>query len=162
MIEITKNLFIGNQFDYEIKVKHQKDWLIIQACKEPYHRKALGYSERGAPKGHPEYLIAVRGNRLILNLIDCNDYKYMPVEIIDKAINFIEKNINDKKILVHCDRGESRSPSIGLIYMIKKRLLNISSFDNAVNDFKKIYPLYNPAKGFIDFIKVNWDSYLNF
>ncbi len=162
MIEITKNLFIGNQFDYEKKIKHQKDWLIIQACKEPYHRKALGYFGRGAPKDHPEYLIAVRKNRLILNLIDSNDYKYIPVEIINKAINFIEKNINNKKILVHCNQGDSRAPSIGLIYMIKMRLLNISSLDNIINDFKKIYPFYDPTIGFSDFIKFNWNSYLNF
>ena len=38
-----------------------------------YHRQALGYRSRGAPKDHPEYLVARRGNRLILNIVDAND-----------------------------------------------------------------------------------------
>ncbi len=161
MIEITKNLFIGNQLDYETKVKYENDWAVVHACKEPYHRQILGYTGRGAPKGHPEYLIAVRGNRLILNMVDTDDYRYIPIEIIDKAINFIETNIKYKKVLVHCNQGESRAPSIGFIYMAKNRLLNISSLENAINDFKMIYPFYNPAKGLIDFIKINWNYYLN-
>lgn len=70
MKEITKNLFIGSQEDYEQDVKFQPDWFVIHACKEPYHRQALGYTGRAAANTHPEYLIAERENRLILNLVD--------------------------------------------------------------------------------------------
>ena len=52
MKEIYPNLHIGSQDDYENIVKQQDGWFIIHACKEPYHRQALGYSGQGAPKTH--------------------------------------------------------------------------------------------------------------
>ncbi|MBS1492232.1 MAG: hypothetical protein JST55_01900 [Bacteroidetes bacterium] len=58
MIEVIENLFIGSQIDYENKVKFQLNWYVIQACKEAYHREALGYSGRAVSNTHPEYLIA--------------------------------------------------------------------------------------------------------
>jgi len=63
MTEIHKNLYIGNETDYEYKVRNQDDWNVNHAYKEPYHRQALGYSGRGAPKGHSEYVMAKRENR---------------------------------------------------------------------------------------------------
>jgi len=70
MIEVYLNLFVGDQSDYEINVATQEGWAVVHACKEPYHRQALGYRVRGAPKDHPEYLVARRGNRLILNIVE--------------------------------------------------------------------------------------------
>ena len=49
MIEVTRNLFVGNEEDYN-RIQHESDWAIVHACKEPYHRIAVGYSGRGAPK----------------------------------------------------------------------------------------------------------------
>jgi hypothetical protein len=57
MIEVYSKLFVGDELDYERKVSHQTGWATVHACKEPYHREALGYSSRGAPKDHPEYLV---------------------------------------------------------------------------------------------------------
>ena len=50
MIEIMHNLFIGSQSDYENIVKYESGWYVIHACKEPYHRQALGYSGRAVSK----------------------------------------------------------------------------------------------------------------
>lgn len=63
MTEILKNLFVGNETDYEYSVRNQKGWSVIHACKESYHRQAPGDSGRVAPKAHPEYLMAKRENR---------------------------------------------------------------------------------------------------
>ena len=73
MIEIFPNLFIGTEQDYEFNVKGKPDWVVVHACKEPYHRRELRYTTLGAPKGHPEYLIARRERRLILNLVDATN-----------------------------------------------------------------------------------------
>ena len=54
MKEIIHNLYIGSQDDYEQVVKYEVGWRIIHACKEPYHRNALGYKGQGAPKESPE------------------------------------------------------------------------------------------------------------
>lgn len=116
MKEIYPNLHIGSQDDYENIVKHQDGWFVIHACKDPYHRQALGYTGRSAPKEHPEYLIAYRGNRLILNLVDAPDPAYIPKEIIDEAIKAIGINIVNHKVFVHCNQGQSRSAVIGLLF----------------------------------------------
>lgn len=162
MIEVCSNLFIGDQSAYENHVRGLNDWVIVHACKEPYHRKLLGYRGRGAPKSHPEYLIARRDHRLFLNLIDPDNPAYIPKEIIDAALDFIDDGLLDgKKVLVHCNQGESRSPGIGLLYLaIHTDLINKESYNEAELDYRKIYPKYNPSGGIKGFLEENWDKYV--
>ena len=161
MIEIFPNLFIGNEADYERKVRHESGWCIVHACKEPYHRQTLGYQTKGAPTNHPEYLIARRGNRLILNLVDAPSPEYVPKDIIDAALEFIELSLqSDNKVLVHCNEGGSRSPGIGLLYLVKyTNHLPKNNFIEAENVFRSIYPAYNPKNGIRGFIMKNWGDY---
>ena len=160
MIKIYDRLFIGNQTDYEFKVRGRSGWSIIHACKEPYHRQELGYKGRSAPKNHPEYLIAKRNNRLILNLIDTDDPKYIPKIIIDEALNFIRRQLEKGRfVLVHCNQGESRSASIGLLYLAINELIPNGSLKEAEVAYKRIYPLYNPSPGIRGFIKKKWMNY---
>ena len=161
MIEICKNLFIGNEQDYEFKVKNQQKWQVVHACKEPYHRKLLGYSGRGAPKSNPEYLIARRENKLFLNIVDADSPDYIPKEIIDAALEFIHKSLSDDiPCLVHCNQGESRSPSIGLLYMAREGQLPVMDLKSAELEFRKIYPVYNPKSGIRGFIVKYWNTYV--
>ncbi|MCK4310011.1 MAG: dual specificity protein phosphatase family protein [Methanomicrobia archaeon] len=160
MIEILHNLYIGTQDDYEYTVKGKEGWFVVHACKEPYHREALGYTGREAPKGHPEYLIAKRGNRLILNLIDPDDPQYVPKEIIDAALDFIEEGLmTGKKVLVHCNLGGSRSPGIGLLYMAIKGFIPNETSEKAEKEFQSIYPNYFPSRGIRMFLLKNWRVY---
>ncbi len=161
MIEICKNLYIGNQRDYEVNINNNLDWCVIHACKEPYHRDLLGYTSRGAPKDHPEYLVAKRNNRMFLNIVDANSSDYIPKEIIDAALLFIDESISSEKAcLVHCNLGESRSPSIGLLYMVSKGQLPTDNLESAEEKFRKIYPLYYPKPGIRDFIIKHWNIYV--
>jgi hypothetical protein len=159
MKEITDNLFIGSQEDYELNVKFQPDWFVIHACKEPYHRQALGYTGRAVANTHPEYLIAERGNRLILNLVDVEDPKYIVKEIIDKAILTIDEKIKAKKTLVHCNQGMSRSATIGLLYLHYSGIISTDNFKKAEIKYLKLYPNYNPANGMRTFAELNWNNY---
>ena len=161
MIEIYKQLYVGNQDDYEYSVKSEEGWAVVQACKEPYHRNALGYRGRAAPKTHPEYLIAKRDNRLILNMVDANDPGYIPELIVDTAIQFISEKLGEGcKVLLHCNQGMSRSPSIGLLYLVGHTdLLPKSSLKDAEQAFRKVYPLYNPALGMHGYMQMNWSKY---
>lgn len=160
MIEISKNLFIGNQDDYEFNVKGNDGWSVVHACKEPYHRNLLGYAGRGAPKNHPEYLLAKRDDRLFLNIVDVDSPDYIAKEIIDTALQFIKNELNnDRKCLVHCNQGESRSPSIGFLYLASNNTLS-KDFVTAENEFRKIYPSYNPKNGIRGFIRNHWDEYV--
>jgi len=158
MKEIYPNLHIGTQDDYENIVKHQKGWFVIHACKEPYHRQALGYTGRSAPKEHPEYLIAYRDNHLILNLIDAPDPAYIPKEIIDEAIKAIDNYIESLNVFVHCNQGMSRSAIIGLLYLHHVKDI-AENFNEAENEYRELYPWYNPANGMRMFAMQNWNNY---
>lgn len=161
MIEIYPNLFIGTEQDYENGVNDQTGWMIVHACKEPYHRQLLGYTTRGAPKDHPEYLMAQRGNRLILNLVDTPNPAFIPKEIIDTALYFIHKGLSEGcKVLIHCNLGESRSPSIGLLYLRIHTDILPDEFALAEGKFREIYPPYNPSMGIRGFVVNNWNSYI--
>jgi len=164
MTEVSENLYVGDERDYEsnIRLKNQDEWSIVHACKEPYHRQALGYSGRAAPKSHPEYLIAKRDNRLILNLIDADTPKYIPKEIIDESLQFIDEQLADgQKVLVHCNQGRSRSPGIAMLYLAQKDEVSSDSFQQARNEFKEIYPRCNMAGGMRGFLEEHWGGYMN-
>jgi len=160
MKEVYKNVFVGDQNDYE-KNSWGEEWNIIQACKEPYHRGALGYKGRGAPKNHPEYLMAKRGNRLILNLIDPENMEYIPKEIIDESIRYIYESIKyGKKVFIHCNQGKSRSGGIAFLYLISKKIISGDSIEEIKEIFKfKYYPIYEPGNGMDNFVEKYWKKY---
>jgi hypothetical protein len=161
MIEIHPNLFVGNQSDYDNRIQYESDWAVVHACKEPYHRNALGYSGRSAPRSHPEYLIARRANRLILNLIDVENPAYFAKEIMDTALSFIEENMhNDKRVLIHCNQGMSRSAGIALLFLASKGLISRSNFLEAEQEFKNLYPPCNLSMGVRGYLINNWRSYM--
>lgn len=135
MIEVCPNLHVVSEQD-EQRIHGQAGWFFIHACKEPYHRQALGYTGRAAAKTHPEYLIARRNDRLILNIVDVDDPNYISPEIVDAALGAIKDNIQHTKVLLHCNQGQSRSPGIALLY-----------------------PPYAPARGMAEYIRLNWHRY---
>jgi hypothetical protein len=154
MIEVSKNLFIGSHEDYEAMKHDCADWFIVHAAKEPYHRQALGYSGRAAPRDHPEYLIARRDNRIILNLIDAADLAYVPRLIIQSALEAIAfAHAQDMPVLVHCNQGRSRAPSIAMMYLAPELE---ASFAAAQEQFRALYPDYAPAEGIRQFAERHW------
>lgn len=159
MIEVHPNLFVGDEID-EQRLCREPGWFFIHACKEPYHRRALGYTGRAAPKDHPEYLIARRDGHLILNLVDVDDVNYIAVEIVDAALEAIHRNLGSAKVLLHCNQGQSRSPSIALLYLTRHtdRFAGMALSD-ALKTFQTIYPPYSPARGMVDYVRLNWDRY---
>jgi hypothetical protein len=161
MIEIYRNIFVGDQNDFENGVALEKeDWAVVQACKEPYHRNALGYSGRAASKEHPEYLIALRENRLILNLVDVDNPDWISPKIINRAIEFIDESVESgKQVLVHCNQGVSRSAVIGQLYLAHLGKFSECSFEGAERQYSSIYPSYNPANGMREYARINWEKY---
>ncbi len=160
MKKIYNNLYIGNLMDYEGEVKNQTGWATVHACKEPYHRQLLGYTKKGAPKNHPDYFFADRGDRLYLNIVDAPNPNFIPAEIIDKAIDYISIKLKEnKKILVHCNQGMSRSAIIGLLFLASINFFMKMDFNEAEKEYLKLYPDYNPGVGVRKFAQQNWDKY---
>jgi hypothetical protein len=159
VIEVYANLFVGSQDD-EASIRGRDGWFFVHACKEPYHRQALGYTGRAASKDHPEYLFARREGRLILNLVDVDDVNFVSPLIIDAALSDIHQNLMAMKVMVHCNQGLSRSPSIALLYLAKfSDLFGEQDYDDALQNFQRLYPPFAPAKGMADYVRLNWLRY---
>lgn len=172
MREVFKNLYCGNDNDwFNLKKEHipgrqidqpTNGWAVLHACKESSHREFLGYTGRGAPKEHLEYLFAERGNRLALNMVDAQQSIFFDKGMIDKALDFIEQKLGEGlKVLVHCNQGESRSPSICLLYLIKNGIIKGDTLEDCEAEFMKVYPEYNPGAGIRGFVKEHWREYIN-
>ncbi len=78
--------------------------------------------------------------------------------IITAFYSFMDE-MEGQKILIHCNRGESRAPSLAILYLAKRRKeIPDESFDVARHSFKRFYPLYNPGRGFNKYLQQYWDS----
>ena len=160
--QVTNFIFLGDSQSFD---NHgQKFRYVVQAAKEPYHRQALGYTSAGAPKDSPEYYGAIRKvgdqKRLILNLVDAKIAEYIPRICFDLAHQMIQEAEEDRSpVLVHCNKGESRSPAIVFTYLISKGVIASDSL-HAVTDFKNnYYPSFNPGAGIKDFLHLNFRHY---
>ena len=162
MIEEYSQLYVGNQADYDNIVAYQSDWAVVHACKEPYHRDALGYVGRAVSRQHPEYLVARRGDRLILNIADADNPMFFSKDgLIVPALDFItDKRAEGKSVLIHRNLGESRSPAIALLYMATRlQALPNESLSAAEGEFRKLYPAYNPKPGIRGHLQQFWPQY---
>jgi hypothetical protein len=156
MFEVYPNLFIG--IERECFFTQRDDWAVIHACKSPCHQRALGY--RGSlPKDHPNYLVYERGNHLFLNMIDPNEPLFMPPLFV-VSLDFIEQHISKRKVLIHCNEGLSRSPSLALLYLAKRAgVINEKSYGLAVRDFVKLFPSYRPGRGIALYLELHWKKF---
>ena len=147
MREVYKGLYVGDDDDY-LATKDKSDWAIVRAAKDGPggHRDTLGYHTQGAPKG-PDYLFTKKKNVLALNLIDVDDPSFIKDELIDEALKFIkDERAKDKKVLIACNAGVSRSPSIALLYLYTEGKLP-TPYSQAMRTFRKLYPKYDPSAG---------------
>ena len=150
-------LFVGDDADDEEAQK--KGYAILSACKDgPYgHRAALGYKERGAPKGE-NYYHATRGKRMVLNLLDVDNPDFIPEQVIFPALNWINKHLKaGDKVLVHCNAGRSRGPTIGMLFLRTIGELP-ASFRTSEKVFRALYPDYAPGIGMRTFSRTHWQQ----
>jgi hypothetical protein len=160
MKEIYTNLFIGSDDDCDTCMINP-EYSIIHACKT-CHQKAIGY-KGPLPSTHPNYLIYEKGKNLFLNMVD------MPNELLPKftnpifncAINFIKREIQNKKVLIHCNMGQSRSPSLGLAYLAVTGIISNNSYETTMKEFRELYPEYSPGTGIMLYMQRNWDYIMN-
>lgn len=81
-----------------------------------------------------------------------NSTEVVPEFIADLGLKKVEK------VLIHCNQGISRSPSIGLLYLAVKGIIKNENYNIAKEDFIKIYPKYEPS-GIKEFLEINWSNY---
>lgn len=149
MKEIYPNLYVGSSDDYH---KLKEKYFIVQAAQRPYFVNLK----------RPDYELWYElDNKLILNLVDANDPRYIPKNLIDFTLEWIDNKLKEKPVMIHCNLGISRSPSIGFLYLIKytTKFKELSLLD-AVSKFRELYPKYNPNIGLAQFIQHYYKEYL--
>jgi len=158
LFKVHEKLFVGNNSDCFFNEK--TGWAVIHACKHPCHQISVGY--RGnLSKNHPKYLINEKGSHLFLNMVDMNQTlsHEFTEPIITTTLDFIEKNIEEKNVLTHCNLGFSRSPALALLFLAKRKsILNNASYQKAKTEFTKIFPNYLPGMGIDSYLNLYWSE----
>jgi hypothetical protein len=116
LIEVSPRLFIGDQ---SACCTGTEEIAVVHACKDPCHRQAVGYTG-SLPPGHPQYLACEDFFDLYMNLID------PPTPLFQLGsfaffrefarVKFIDEGCS---LLIHCNQGNSRAPSLALLYLAK-------------------------------------------
>ena len=64
-----------------------------------------------------------------------------------------------RKLLIHCNQGESRAPSLAMLFLAKGVFsIPDTSYEVARLEFEKLYPRYNPGKGIETYFSKNWSQ----
>jgi hypothetical protein len=155
MQEVFDRIFVANEQGCQAG---DHEWAVVHACKSPCHQRAVGYSKL-LPNTHPNYLVLEKENDLFLNIIDPPAPLFMP-PLFTHFLLFANRHWNaNKSLLIHCNQGESRAPSLALLFLAKSRLaISNTSYSSAKNDFQILYPRYNPGKGIQIYFNKNWDN----
>lgn len=161
MISVYPNLYVGADEDFEHVVKDMKGWAVVHADREPYHRILLEYDTEHPPKNHPEFFVALRNNRLFLNLNDPEDADNLPKVILDTALNFIHLSLLEgRRVLVHSSNGVNAAPVLALLYIASysERFDGLMLAD-AESVYRKIYTAYKPNPTLRRFLRRYWQEY---
>lgn len=152
--QLHTNLFIGDL--NACFFNNKEGWVVVHACKSPCHQRALHY--RGnLSETHPNYLTYEKDNHLFLNMIDPPQPLFKP-SLFSHSLDFIEKHISNQQVLIHCNHGLSRSPSLALLYLSKRAgTVSGKDFTNARNEFTQIFPPFKPGIGISLYLQKNWN-----
>lgn len=155
-------IWVGSKEDLQEITRDNRKWAVVHACKTA-HKDKLGY-EKSLPASDPNYLVAEDRDDIYLNLVDM-EREFMPVytdPIFQKAFNFIQAALmNGQNVLIYCDQGHSRSPSIAMAYLAMNGYFFENSHEKTKAEFSRLYD-YRPGKGVDLYLKNNWERLKSF
>jgi protein-tyrosine phosphatase len=156
MRKIYDELFVGSAGDC---VEGTSELAVVHACKFPCHVAAVGSKQ--LPKNHEHYLAKEDEYNLWLNLID----PPVPLFRLDSFhifLNFMRKQRQKQvPVLIHCNQGHSRAPSLAMIFLAKVLLVIPDDSYSAAK--KAYYERYDPqfffsGLGIKTFLTTNWSK----
>lgn len=124
MNEIVPNLYLGNEIDAKDleKLKQNNIYYILNVTK------------------NIQFYCDHEINNFVCKRIAVDDMTNQNLkQHFDEAIKFIDEGIdNNKKVLVHCQAGISRSPTIVIAYLMYKYNLSMNDAYSKVKDIRPI------------------------
>ncbi|MCS3936971.1 putative protein tyrosine phosphatase [Salinibacter ruber] len=84
-------------------------------------------------------------------------------EMFEDFFSFAKRWLeNEDRLLIHCNQGRSRSPSLALLLLATHTdEVPTGSFVEARGVFKELYPKYQPSRGIQSYLQNNWDDLLD-
>lgn len=159
-------LYYGSSEDYEFVRTSKffaKDYATLLCAKNPYHKEIVGY-DGNLSRMHPNYLVVEKLEQHImaLNMIDAPEKQYFSDDMILSGIDFIGKELEHRDVLVVCNKGASRSPTMCLMYMmLHGDIPKDSSHSQIFGQFEAIAPTWRPNKGMLEYLVEFWDRVRN-
>lgn len=147
MVELYQNLYVGSSEDYE-RIAHKKGWAFLHVAKYPYFEDLV--KKKGVS-------YVWEGNRMALDLIDKPTFvedKYLAYkqEAIMAGQRFVNIHlIEGNKVLIHCNKGLSRSPSVARLYLHNLHLAEITE-----EMMEILVPNYAPKADIAGVVKTLW------
>jgi hypothetical protein len=156
MEEVAENLFVGAENACR-SVTKDEDWSVVHACKHPCHNNQCG----NPSQGHPNYLVYEDGSDIYLNMVDMDrkqDHQFMQ-PMISATLAFVENRVNSQQVLIHCNQGRSRSPTLAMMYLAKRAdQISDESYSQASTEFQDLYPQFNPGQGIHLYLQDYWNQ----
>jgi len=136
-VKVADNLYVADMEGCQRKGSEA----IIHACKSPCF--VLKGNSFDVVEGELD---------LYLNMID-PDKPMFSLNLFTSAIEFIDKYIGNRDVIIHCNQGKSRSASIAMLY-----LFSDETYRNAQDSIQEVYPYYDPSLGIDIFLEQNWEK----
>lgn len=156
MREVADGIHVGTEADC---FREQRDgWAVVHACKHPCHVAAVGYHD-SLPSDHPDYLLREEDGHLYMNLIDPERPLFQAESFLGFRDFACRYRDDGSELLIHCNQGRSRAPSLALLFLAKDRdRLTSNSFKAARREYRKLDSHYAPGAGIQTFLRNNWSE----
>jgi hypothetical protein len=153
MIAVHERLFVGDESACRQGTANQA---VVHACKSPCHQRSVGYT-KSLPPTHPHYLALRKPYDLYLNIID-PPVPLFQAETFRQFFQFSAEHYDSgASLLIHCNRGESRSPTLALLFLAKHlKTIPNNSFRGAMDAFISLYENYRPGLGIQTYMTSTW------
>jgi hypothetical protein len=148
---VYPRFYVGHEEDFYALPTDLSGWRVVQAARHPFYWDESKGEDHG---------VILTGHRLILDMVDADSPEYFQAHHFILSAEYIFNALNKgKKVLVHCNLGQSRAPSLALFCMATLlKEIPRHTFCQAAGQFGCLYPDYNPGHGLIQFLGREWDS----
>jgi predicted protein tyrosine phosphatase len=102
---------------------------------------------------------------MALNLVDMDyfskNYLDFNKRMFEEAFHFLDSyRIKGYKILIHCNQGESRGPTLGMLYAARLGAFDYADFNVTAEKLRTLYPLYRPKTNIYETVKNLWNYFV--
>lgn len=148
MIKVHERLYVGDLHDCG-----HPGMAVVHACKHPCHAGRCGAK---VAKDSPDYLTHEHGGDLYLNMIDPD----IPLFQSEMFVTFLawvrERWTAGETVLIHCNKGGSRAPSLAALVMSKVICEWPDDYAEAAARMDEILQGFNPGRGIREYLADHW------